>query len=371
MSTATTTSAQVAEAVKRLAPDWPYDETRPGYDMDDRPDLPVFKGEERLNTALAVLQKEIGPVFEKADTEALSHQWLHRRLTMVAAVSGAFAVLFSITQLIFPSLGHWRWMSVAEVGVTGVALLVVIFGVRAAIQINWLLERFRAERLRQLKFTLLLHEDLWGDRVEVWQAHVRQSVRAIQQMDRKAMEVWVDQDRVHLSEKEKSGCVLESGLLRALTGFYIAKRLGYQMAYFERRSRQHGGKDRWLRLWPSRCFYGSVAAVALHYLTKLLPIRSEEVEWLSLAFIFLAFALPVAGTCVRTLRSALELGRSASLFHAKYSALQNLLARLQSELETDPVRSVEVMNSMAACEDFLEAEQREWLRLMREAEWFG
>jgi hypothetical protein len=364
-------SERVAEAVKRLMPGWSYDEMRQGHDMDDEPDLPAFKGEEQLSAALTVLQAEIAPAFGLADRAALSHQRLHRRLTMVAAVSGALAVLFSIVQLIYPSLGRWHWIGVAEVGVTVLALLVVIFGVQAAIQMNWLLERFRAERLRQLKFTMLLHGDLWCGRVAVWQTRVRQSVLAIQQMGRKDMEAWVNQDRVPLPETGMADCVLEVGLLRALAGYYIAKRLGYQMNYFERRSRQHGGQDSWLRHWPARCFYGSVAAVALHYVTKLFSARFEELEWLALAFLFMAFALPVAGACVRTVRGARELGRSAALFRAKFAALQDLLRHLQNALAVVPVSSGAVLHNMAACEDFLEAEQREWLRLMHEAEWFG
>ena len=159
--------------------------------------------------------------------------------------------------------------------------------------------------------------------------------------------------------------------LCALAGYYIAKRLGYQMHYFERRSQQHGGQDRWLCHWPAWCFYGSVAAVALHYLLDVLRFRSEVCEGASHAFLLLAMALPVVGACVRTVRVARELGRSAALFRAKHTALHNLLRHMLHTLDAIPLRSGEVMCSIAACEKFLEAEQREWLRLMREAEWFG
>jgi len=362
---------RVDETVDRLVHGWPRDAARRDFDVDDGPDLAVFKATGKLGEALTFLQAEIWPAFNQADKAALHHQRMHRRLTEAAATSGALAVLFGIVQLVFPSLIHWHWVSGVEVCVAVVALLVVIFGIRASIQINWLLERFRAERLRQLKFAMLVNEDLWCGKFEAWQINVRQAVRGIRQVDRKAMEAWADLDRVQLPEKEMADGPLEPGLLRVLAGFYIAKRLDYQMSYFERRSRQHGGQDRWLRHWPAWCFYGSVTAVAFHYLLDFIQCRSEAAEWLSQGFILLALALPVTGACVRTVRVAREPGRSAALFRAKHAALQNLLQRLQGELEAVPVGSVKVLQSIAACENFLEAEQREWLRLMREAEWFG
>ena len=292
-------------------------------------------------------------------------------MTEVAAVSGALAVLFGVVQLVFPALVHWWWVSGIEVGVAIVALLVVLFGVRAAIQFNWLLERHRAERLRQLKFAVLIHEDLWCGRFEAWQGHVRHEVQALQHIERKGMEDWADRDRIPLPEKNTAGCALGAGPLQALAGYYIAKRLGYQMSYFARRSQKHGGQDRWLRHWPAWCFYGSVAAVALHYLLDVAPCCAAGVGWLSQAFMLLALALPVVGACIRTVRVARELGRSAALFRAKHAALQDLLQRMLTELAAVPVHSEAVVHSVAACEDFLKAEQREWLRLMREAEWFG
>jgi hypothetical protein len=77
------------------------------------------------------------------------------------------------------------------------------------------------------------------------------------------------------------------------------------------------------------------------------------------------------GACIRTVQVAREFGRSAALFSAKHVALQDMFQRLLSELATEPVRPAEVLHNITACEDFLEAEQREWLRLMQEAEWFG
>jgi len=359
------------EPVSRLVPGWSYDVARRDFDMDDSPDLPAFKAHGRLGDVLAFLQDEVWPAFNQADKAALRHQRLHRRLTAAAVLSGSLAVLFGIVQLVYPSLTRWSWVGGAEVCVAVLSLLVVIFGVRASIQFNWLLERYRAERLRQLKFAMLVHEDLWCGRTKEWQARVRNSVLALQQMDRRAMEAWADQDRVSLPEKEMADCVLEPGMLNALAGFYIAKRLGYQMDYFDRRTRQHSGEDRWIRHFPAWCFYGSVAAVGVHYLLEIFHFRLEGLEWLSHVLILLALALPVAGACVRTMRVARELGRSALLFRAKHAALQSLQRRLHGEFQAVQVSSIEVFRSIAACEDFLEAEQREWLRLMREAEWFG
>jgi len=66
------------------------------------------------------------------------------------------------------------------------------------------------------------------------------------------------------------------------------------------------------------------------------------------------------------LRTAYEFARNTSRFRAKYVALERLAERLQRE--NDPAA---LWYAMWCCEQMMDAEHREWLRLMIEAEWFG
>ena len=80
----------------------------------------------------------------------------------------------------------------------------------------------------------------------------------------------------------------------------------------------------------------------------------------------LAAALPMLGSCVRTLRGSREFARNRVRYHALYKMLVHVEQRLE-EL-TGPGR---VLRELWYGEQAFEAELREWLRLMREAEWYG
>jgi hypothetical protein len=79
-----------------------------------------------------------------------------------------------------------------------------------------------------------------------------------------------------------------------------------------------------------------------------------------------AACFPVIGAAVRTFRIAHEFGRNT----LRFRATSNELARLVSKLErvSSPQAKLGVLRD---AEKTLEAERREWMRLMIEAEWFG
>ena len=86
----------------------------------------------------------------------------------------------------------------------------------------------------------------------------------------------------------------------------------------------------------------------------------------SRVFLVLAVALPVVAAGIRTWRAAHEFGRNMSRFEAKRSALEEL-ARSLGETRSPEA----VFHLLWQSEQILEADHREWLRLMLEAEWFG
>jgi len=80
--------------------------------------------------------------------------------------------------------------------------------------------------------------------------------------------------------------------------------------------------------------------------------------------------LPIYAIGVRTLRSSIEVSRSAALYHSKSNALEHFNIQLEGELTKDIIQWAEILNILWQCENFFENENREWLRMMNEAEWF-
>jgi hypothetical protein len=79
-----------------------------------------------------------------------------------------------------------------------------------------------------------------------------------------------------------------------------------------------------------------------------------------------AATLPVCGAGIRAIRGVLEYGRNASRYEATHNVLVKLSERLREAKD-----AAGVFREIGFCEQILEADLREWLRLMVEAEWFG
>ncbi len=77
--------------------------------------------------------------------------------------------------------------------------------------------------------------------------------------------------------------------------------------------------------------------------------------------------LPILAFAVRTLRSSTEVGRSASLYHAKRDALVDFKFQLVNEIERNPRNWEKIVKILWECENHLEEVNREWVRIMKEA----
>ena len=84
------------------------------------------------------------------------------------------------------------------------------------------------------------------------------------------------------------------------------------------------------------------------------------------SLLVLAVILPAVGAAIRTVQLSRELERNALRARAKEQALKRL--RDQLLVEQNPPA---ILLTLHTCEDILESDHREWLRLMIEAEWFG
>jgi hypothetical protein len=335
------------------------------YDIvDTEEELSLYRP---LRDVLIFCRDAFFSIYKEADKKAERNQWHHNILTIFAAVFGTIAVLFAIVQLsgFFPT----PWPMWVEVIAAIIALLAVLIGWAQARQKQWLLQRHKAERLRLLKFRLLIHPDLWsGDTGKKKDLEVRLQKEAekIQALTQESLQKYVEEYEIFKEPEKMSDCVIDDTSLKSLVNYYRDKRLKVQMQFFIDRAQRNKGRDKYTRNLPPVCFFLSVLCVLAHFVIDIFFNIHGNLHFLSILLIVLAASLPLLGAGVRTLRSAYEFARSASLFQAKYTALQHLDKRLQEE-----TNCVEVLHALWHCEQFLADEHIEWLRLMIEAEWFG
>ena len=171
---------------------------------------------------------------------------------------------------------------------------------------------------------------------------------------------------------DTSNCVLSDNELVTLVTYYRDKRLIEQKDYFYEKARLSRKIDTHIHKLPHWLFFSSVSAVFIHFVFDV--FSSHDIHTLSIISIVLAASLPVIGTGIRTMRSAHEFARRASLFRAKYTALQRIddvIQGIVKEPATAKNRTEKILHNLWQCEQFLEDEHYEWLRLMYDTEWFG
>jgi SMODS and SLOG-associating 2TM effector domain 1 len=107
-----------------------------------------------------------------------------------------------------------------------------------------------------------------------------------------------------------------------------------------------------------------VIAVIAHAVLQNGALIAKE-TWLR-QMTFLAAGLPAFAAAIRIHRDTREYRRNALRHKATYNALDVLDRRLQAE--TTPAG---IFRTIGFCEQVLEADTREWMRLISESEWFG
>ena len=342
------------------------------YDMvDSEKDLTHFQP---LSDILTSCHKILFRRYQKSDKAAIRHQKYHKRLTIIAAVCGAIAVLFAIIQLSGFFLFPWpMWVEVLAALITFVA---VVLGIEQARHPRWLLERHKAERCRFLKFRALIDPALWTEGAGItpnWEQQLRDKVHEIKRLTRNALHGLL----MHEVSDIPSGlsqCVIKEDGLNALVNYFKEKRICEQMTYFEKSSKKSERFNKFTRYAPPILFFLSIFAVLGHFVIDIFSKPHHGMHTLSILLIALAASFPVIGAGIRTLRSAHEFARLASLYRAKHNALKRIhdtLDEIMNEKIAIQNKTEQVLHTLWQCEQFLEDEHYEWLRLMIEAEWYG
>jgi hypothetical protein len=364
------------------------EEAESAPDMIDTPDE-VDRHQEPLRRALAHFQDHLSGSFETYDRLAKRQQRGHRLIVTVFCVAGSLAVIFSIlnvTRLLplknnpevaeYLAIGLFWGESIAVI----VALFAALLGIIRAFQEKWLVTRHKAESLRFLKFGALIDPALLsGNEADFnkWKSDLSDEQNRIRTVDHDSLRERVEEARIPLPFAEPLARPVADQTIQDLVEYSERKRLGPQARYFFNRAQRNTRWDWYTRLLPPALFFASVFFAVLHLIHEVIEfIEHGSAEYFeswtrpankwSILFIVLAGSLPVLGAALRGLRSAYEFSRNTLRLRANHFALELLRDRLRHEKEPELI-----LNTLWWSELMLEAEHREWLRLMIEAEWIG
>ncbi|MGH7718539.1 MAG: hypothetical protein ACREON_06820, partial [Gemmatimonadaceae bacterium] len=313
------------------------------------------------------------PRFDETDVRALDNQRYIRRTITLTAIAATTAVLLASAQLIFKLLDLAAAASVAyalQLAVILASAALVWIGTRASRQEAWLLERFKAEQLRLVKYTFLTDPEWWcGTSADAgdWRRRLDAEIVRVSTFTKEDLPQLAVEEPL-LEAPSRDACLRVSPAeLRALIAYYESKRLQTQRRYFTRRAVK--GPPSWIdspRLLPVT-FFGSLALVVLNFVFEMAYQASEVPGYQVASTIFggLASALPALWAGLRFYRSAGELPRNVARSRARRNALDALSSRLSQQRDDPEV----VFWLMRQSEHTLARDQREWLRLMREAKW--
>jgi SMODS and SLOG-associating 2TM effector domain 1 len=354
-------------------------------DMDDSAEIDYYKEAiaagkpswKPLMDALQLFQRIVAPAFNEEDQLALKFQSRYMLVSVGAVGMGAVTVCLAIIQLAAhlhsadavektaASAYYWqKGLEVGEIAAAALTFLIVVIAIAIRPKEKWLTCRFKAEALRVFKFNMLCDPRLWTGHASD-RSHLESELRTeISEMRRKTLrdaEDWATQGTIpsvnNVSLSAKCGDAQEE-----FVHYYRAKRLEAQMSYLELKALQREEQGTVWSLVLQVLFWGSLAFVLGH--AGLSLAGGKEV--VSNTFIALAAGLPVIAGAVRTYKSSREFERNAARHEATLFTLEKLATRLDSSHTCE-----ESYATIGFCEQVLEADSREWMRLMVSAEWYG
>lgn len=333
-----------------------------------------------LADALAYLDTTILQAYDAHDWDALRSQSRYRFGIFITAWAGALAVLCAVSQLTFVVLEMDHAAHNAEI----LELIFIVFacvgaviGIRLATLEHWLLDRFQAEQLRLLKFRMLLDPGLWGDATArtAWQTEVTVRRDAILAVTRASLMDESERDLMPRLPIPEEFATVSPAMLRILLDYYRNKRIETQRQYFTAATDRGTSFLDEPRLLPW-FFFASVVLVACHVLVAQLLeyfpdlFDGHRAWWSQLSVVLVAgsVALPVIWAGIRTWRSARESSRNIARSAARRHMLTDITPLLDQLATTNVAHA---LCQLQLLELVLESDQREWLRLMREVEWYG
>lgn len=354
------------------------------FDADDVPERTAIQPLPLLREALGEIEGQIRAAWVSCGAAAESNRRRHWLLSRVAITCGVLAIIMAILQL-----GLARILPRAAETVLVVECLLVAAGAVAVVlgrwrkhKRAWLVNRHKAERLRMLKFSMLLHPDLWRHR-PAWRIELRRRFEGIVGIDGdEAVRAWAEEDRLlrHDQWREEVVPELRHGEeFQGVLAYCLHKRLRYQRDYLCRASERAKAElvgGAWFS--PEAFFLMTVALVILHVVLELALLLANghggaahgpghaALHHAGVWALMAAASLPLVGILVKYLNSTFESARRAESFHAKAAALREIGERLNGE----DLAVGRALFHLDQVEHLLELEHADWLRAQLDAEWF-
>jgi len=351
----------------------PLDDMRDGKDIRQWP--------EPLGMVISHIHATLFEDYSGYDTESILHQARHTNYSFLAVLFGSTAIVVAIIQVFLIAQGienFNEYLKIIELFSFCLAFLAVSIAVLSHWHKTWLKKRFMAEQYRSLKFRAFLQPDLycksdkpWEERLVRWKGWLNTEKELIEKENLKELQDCVENDTVSQPPPDISGCNFDEAYLTEFIRYYHDKRLTTQIDYFEARATQLEDRDDLPRRIVSACFILSVLFLFGHYIIDFFFSKLDSVPHNISMFLLLSILLlPIVSLTFRTLRSSNEVARSASLFRSKRNALKVFEIRLHEETKENKYLWSKILYIIWECENYLEKENREWLRIMNDAEWF-
>jgi hypothetical protein len=239
-------------------------------------------------------------------------------------------------------------------------------------------KRYFAERYRSLKFRALIHPFLWcasngswDDRFVQWKEHFNEKVTLLKKAENTSVDNCILSDEIHPISYDLTQCTFEEPYLKSVVEYYTKKRLSTQINYFKKRASYFESINTSTEWIPNFCFIASVVCAAGHFgIDFFVSSENTGLNFISSILLLLTLLFPIFAIGARTLRSSIEVSRSAALYQSKRKALEHFDVQLNEEFSKESIRWPDILKILWECENFFENENQEWLRMMNEAEWF-
>jgi hypothetical protein len=351
--------------------------TRPADDMLDGEDIRQW--ENPLAQVISDIHASLYETYDEYNRQAMVKQHRHVWFSRTAVFFGTLAILLSILQVFLRAYPDYLVnnpdLAIFEKGAFFTAIIAIGIAMGSRLLRDWLKQRYLAEQCRSLKFRALIHPYLsfssegdWNERFAKWKKRFDLKVADLKKKEDWSLEKILVVDTINAPPHESSGRSLNVPYLLMLTDYYQKKRISTQVAYFSAQARTFRNKNKITEWIPQYCFLGGVVCAALQFIIEFfypnVPTAGKAI------ILLLTLVLPSIGVASKTLRSSVEVARNASLFSAKCRALRQFEMRLQAERAKEVMNWREILNIMWESENFFESENREWLRIMHDAEWF-
>jgi len=270
-----------------------------------------------------------------------------------------------------------RIVELMSVSIAIVAVSVALFKGQHT---DWLKKRYLAEQCRSLRFRAIIYPTLWysseswDSRFAFWKKYFVDKITCLEKLDDDSLEKCLVSDKIDTSGYNITLNSIQEEEIRSLVDYYRQNRLVRQIDYYKDRA-EYFDSINWTHLIPDFCFVGSIFFVACHFFIDFgidlaILVSTPELRLLSSASLMLTLMLPILALSSRTFRSSIEVSRSAALFRAKSNALIAFNNQLGDEVARKTIHGDGILKILWECENFFENENREWLRIMHEAEWF-